>query len=170
MNLQAEDDLATAISSLLPVLIKHLKSVTTKTESASLELGQRLEQISQRAKAQSEEITYLLALRNDAAPDGDSSITELQNAVGRVNAQAGALVHDIAQIVMSMQFQDFTRQKIEYINEALLTIQARSQMGDPNTAGVRDVPAWPTKALDALERLDAGELVAVGSEENVTLF
>lgn len=170
MNFQAKDDLATAISSLLPVLIKHLKSITTKTESASLELGQRLEQISQRAKAQSEEVTHLLARGNDPAPDDDSSITELQNAVGRVNGQAGALVNDIAQIVMSMQFQDFTRQKIEYINEALLTIQARSQMGDTSAAGGRDVLAWPTKALDALERLDAGELVAVGSEENVTLF
>jgi len=45
--------------------------------------------------------------------------TELQEKVREAAGQTEELVRDISQIVVSMQFQDMTRQKLEHVNEPL---------------------------------------------------
>ena len=122
-------------------------------------------------------IPLLVTHLQSVAQKTETSVLELgarfnhiSQQVQQAGAQSEALRTDIAQIVMATQFQDFTRQKIEYVTAALRTVQARSPRRDPSMGGACAGLAWPAEALDALERLDAGELVSVGSAEDVTLF
>ena len=55
---------------------------------------------------------------------------ELEEKVMRGSDQANALARDIAGIVVSLQFQDITRQKIEHVYEPLETIRETIQKMD----------------------------------------
>jgi methyl-accepting chemotaxis protein len=93
------------------------------------------------AKARVEERTRTMVQRN----------ADLQSRVRQANGQAEELVHDISQIVMSMQFQDMTRQKIEHVNAPLLKLHAY-MTGLASAKGDRYVVG--SDALQALQRLD----------------
>jgi methyl-accepting chemotaxis protein len=53
------EEFAACVTPLIPVLVEQLKSVTTQSEAAALELGSRLHRIAQRAKAQEEQMREL---------------------------------------------------------------------------------------------------------------
>ena len=121
----------------------------------------------QMAKQQLETCIHAMATSN----------AELQVTICSSNTRTEGLVADIARVVMSMQFQDFTQQKIQHVSSALLMVRDRMEsLGSDAETGTTEsqhkVPplVWPSEALQALESLDAGEPVATSSEENVTLF
>lgn len=77
--------------------------------------------------------------------------TELQSRVEQANSQAEELVRDISQIVMSMQFQDMTRQKIEHVNAPLLTLHGQMAL---LVQGQKDGMRPTSEALAELRDLD----------------
>lgn len=116
---------------------------------------------------------------------------ELRAKVSQAGAQAEELVRDISQIVMSMQFQDMTRQMIEHVNAPLLKVHAHltglaSADGDcpaPTAEAFRDLRGLDRSYTMESERAilravrdgaPAGVGTAVtapgASDDNVTLF
>jgi methyl-accepting chemotaxis protein len=75
---------------------------------------------------------------------------ELRSRVSQTGNEAGELVRDIAQIVMAMQFQDMTRQKLEHVGGPLKALQsclAMLQVGPGQDNG-------PAEALEALRHFE----------------
>lgn len=110
---------------------------------------------------------------------------ELQESVRELAGQTEELVRDISQIVVSMQFQDMTRQKLEHVNEPLCRMH--SQMAGLLAAdGGGSISGHPPALLEELDRaytmeeerailraVQGGTAVApVGgaADDNVTLF
>lgn len=111
----------------------------------------------------------------------------LKKSMGNNSGRAKDLGHDIGQIVMSMQFQDITRQKLEHVYRPLERIHAPLQAVLEDTGGtdmlpqvieeLRNLEQTYTMQSERLtmEMAKAGEkgvMVGTGSEEghNVTLF
>nr|MBI3614079.1 hypothetical protein [Nitrospirota bacterium] len=103
---------------------------------ASVDMSQTLA-----AKERVEERARVVVQRN----------SELGSRVRQAGNQAEELVQDISQIVMSMQFQDMTRQMIEHVNEPLLNVYAHLT-GLASAQGER--PAQPAEAFRDLRGLD----------------
>jgi methyl-accepting chemotaxis protein len=77
--------------------------------------------------------------------------TELQSRVQQAGGQAEELVRDISQIVMSMQFQDMTRQVIEHVNDPLLKVHEQMAC---LMAGKGEQPTQASEWLRELRGLD----------------
>ncbi len=112
--------------------------------------------------------------------------TVLEEKVSRGTDHANALADDIARIVVSLQFQDITRQKLEHVYEPLELIQSSLQEVEDDCMGrgIQDM----AKALRALEHsytmeseravmqaVSQGENISADqaneqTEDNVTLF
>ena len=112
----------------------------------------------------------------------------LEERVSRGTEHARGLANDIAGIVVSLQFQDITRQKLEHVYEPLELIQSSLQdldHRDESGQGIRDAVA----ALQALEEsytmeseravmqavaqgesVSASEVSTGADDDNVTLF
>jgi len=112
----------------------------------------------------------------------------LKESVGQNSGRARELGEDIGQIVMSMQFQDITRQKIEHVYHPMERIYAPLHAAIGDLAGLYTMPevieelrslehsyTMETERL-TIEAAHAGEeAVLVGTKgtedgENVTLF
>lgn len=112
----------------------------------------------------------------------------LKESVGQNSGRAKELGEDIGQIVMSMQFQDITRQKLEHVYQPLERIHASLQPVVDNTEGTDLLPnvieelrnmehgsSMESERL-TIEAAQAGEaavLVGTGGTDdgdNVTLF
>ncbi|RMH05939.1 MAG: hypothetical protein D6704_08430 [Nitrospirae bacterium] len=104
----------------------------------------------------------------------------LEENVNKGSERANELADDIAQIVMSMQFQDITRQKIEHVYEPLEKIQFCLERfrSDQNTSHPPDTSLKEAMAflheLEARytmesERMVMGQ-VKQGRQDNVELF
>ena len=111
----------------------------------------------------------------------------LKESVGNNSGRAKELGNDISQIVMSMQFQDITRQKLEHVYQPLERIHAPLQAVVDDTGGTDMLPS----VIEVLQNLEhtytmqserltmeaarSGEeaiMVGTGSDngDNVTLF
>ncbi len=146
------------LSPLIPVLIRQMKAVTEQTEDAALSLMSKLNGIAQRAAQQAE----------SAEPQ-----------------RAEDLGKDIGQIVMALQFQDITRQKLEHVGHALMQVQEHMQHlleGKPD-ADIEDSLALLKElehsyTMEAERRVHAaanGEMPqpvspAAAEDDSVTLF
>ncbi|TAJ08330.1 MAG: hypothetical protein EPO61_09495 [Nitrospirae bacterium] len=114
---------------------------------------------------------------------------ELRSRVSQAGSQAEELVHDISQIVMSMQFQDMTRQMIEHVNAPLLKVHehmaglalAKGNLPMPTADAFRDLRGLDRsytmeseRAIMRAVRDGAGISSAVTAggapDDNVTLF
>jgi methyl-accepting chemotaxis protein len=74
------------------------------------------------AKARVEERTRAVIRRN----------ADLHAKIQLADGRASELVHDISQVVMSMQFQDMTRQKIEHVTASLARVHdCMKHLADP---------------------------------------
>ena len=111
----------------------------------------------------------------------------LEERVSRGTEQANSLANDIARIVVSLQFQDITRQKLEHVYEPLQVIRSSLEgvdHEDQNGQGIGEA----VEALHALENsytmeseravmqaVAQGENISAGQaneqpDDNVTLF
>lgn len=109
---------------LIPVLIRQMNAVTEQTETAALNLMQNLQAISQRASQQAEEALHLgqAGLSQDAVQR-----EQLLASVRQSKQQADELSGDVGRIVMALQFQDITRQKLEHVEHALTHVRDHLQ-------------------------------------------
>ena len=157
-------------------------AVKDTTESAMNELqGLAAIDLSETLGAQKRvvDMTEVMVSKNEALKENMSQNTHRAKELGQ----------DIAQIVMSMQFQDITRQKLEHVYEPLeLIYTPLREMGMDNEG-----QKFPSEVLDNLKELENSytmeseralmraahggeEAVVVGTatdtsgEDNVTLF
>ncbi len=111
----------------------------------------------------------------------------LKGSIGQNSGRAKDLGNDIGQIVMSMQFQDITRQKLEHVYQPLERIHAPLQAVVDDTEGTDMLPhvieelrnLEQTYTMESerftMEAARAGEkavMVGTGSDggDNITLF
>jgi len=139
---------------------------------ASLDLSQTIG-----AQGRIMEMIKIMASKNET----------LKESMGQNSGRAKELGNDIGQIVMSMQFQDITRQKLEHVYQPLERIHAPLQAVVDDTGGTDMLPQV-IKELQNLEHTytmqserftmeaaRSGEeavMVGTGSEgrDNITLF
>ncbi|MEW6542924.1 MAG: methyl-accepting chemotaxis protein [Nitrospirota bacterium] len=130
------------------------------------------------AKARVEERTRTVVQRN----------ADLHARIRLADGQAGELVSDISQVVMSMQFQDMTRQKIEHVTAPLARVHdcmkqladSEEELSPPFRETLRELRALDRTYTMEAERTvaravrsrDASEAAGAGvaSSDNVTLF
>ena len=100
---------------LFPVLIRQMTAITEQTEKAALNLMTTLQAIAQRANRQAAE---------------DLNLTQMEQQhtlLSQSKQQACELSGDVGQIVMALQFQDITRQKLEHVEHALTSLRDHLQ-------------------------------------------
>ncbi len=117
-----------------------------------------------------------------------SKNSALKESVGQNSGRAKELGQDIGQIVMSMQFQDITRQKLEHVYQPLESIHAPLQAVADGPGGTDSMPAIIEElrglehgssmeserlTIEAAQSGEAAVLVGTGGaeqEDTVTLF
>ena len=83
---------------------------------------------------------------------------KLASSLREGNSRAPALANDISQIVMTMQFQDITRQKLEHVTGPLMTAEAcLDELGE-----IRHAAPGTTDALLSLQSLKERYTVELG--------
>jgi methyl-accepting chemotaxis protein len=75
----------------------------------------------------------------------DSRTHEMKSYLSRLSDETGELAKDISSIVMSMQFQDITRQRIEHVIEPLNTFKAELEEIVKGTNTMSRVPGATEK-------------------------
>lgn len=76
----------------------------------------------------------------------DSSMNEAKNHLSELSAETESLAKDIGSIVVSIQFQDITRQRIEHVIEPLQTFKKEIDELMQNTANMsRKMQGWEGK-------------------------
>jgi methyl-accepting chemotaxis protein len=111
---------------LIPVLIKQMTAVTEQTEAAALNLMTKLQTIAQRASRQADDAIAIMGRASERRTD-DGHDEELRVSAQNAKQQADELSNDIGQIVMALQFQDITRQKLEHVEVALTRLRNHFQ-------------------------------------------
>ncbi len=117
-----------------------------------------------------------------------SKNSALKESVGQNSGRAKGLGQDIGQIVMSMQFQDITRQKLEHVYQPLESIHGPLQAVADGSSGTDTMPAIIEElrglkhgssmeserlTIEAAQSGEAAVLVGTGGdaeEDTVTLF
>jgi len=119
---------------LIPVLTRQITTVIEQTEQAAMELILKIRSISERAQKQ-------------AAYAGSGG--RAMESVMDVQSQAEELASDVSRIVMAMQFQDITKQKLEHVAQPLLQMKTYMESLVEN-------PTAPelAKALNLLEEVE----------------
>lgn len=96
---------ATTIRKLITAVTESTKQATHEMASfSSVDMTQTLE-----GQARIEQYAGILAHKN----------SDLEAALHRANHHAGDMVRDLMDIVVSLQFQDITRQRLEHVGEPL---------------------------------------------------
>lgn len=119
---------------LIPVLTRQITTVIEQTEQAAMDLTIKIRSIAERAQRQ-------------AAYAGSSS-RAMEPQMGN-GSQADGLSSDVSRIVMAMQFQDITKQKLEHVAQPLLQMKTYMESLVANPVAPELV-----KALNLLEEVE----------------
>ena len=120
---------------LIPVLVNQLKEVTDHTETAALDMGERFMSIVERARGQSKKASgaFIRFAGNgnggtaDTLRGIDNVMNEVKIQLDELGKETESLARDISSIVISMQFQDITRQRIEHVIEPLFKLKSEME-------------------------------------------
>jgi methyl-accepting chemotaxis protein len=94
-----------------------IRKTITKIEADIRDIYARTEKMTQESSAH---CVAAEGVTSETMKKLDDVMSETKNRLGELVSDAGALASDISTIVMSMQFQDITRQRIEHVIEPLL--------------------------------------------------
>ncbi|MBF0507251.1 MAG: hypothetical protein HQL09_10500 [Nitrospirae bacterium] len=103
-NTAAED-----VRKLISKVEAHIKEIYARTEKGTSE-----------SAARSHEAESVV---NDTLQKLDTVMNEARNRLAELTRETGTLAQDISSVVVSMQFQDITRQRIEHVVEPLLAFK-----------------------------------------------
>lgn len=119
---------------LMPVLARQLATVIEQTECAAVDLTGKVRSIAERARRQAADMSR---------PAGSGCSVE------RHQADAEELAADVSRIVMAMQFQDITKQKLEHVAQPLAQMKTymESLLANPTAPEL-------SKALNLLEEVE----------------
>ncbi len=135
---------------ITPVLTNQLKEVTRQTEQATLDMCEKFMAIANRARKQAENAAEAVmgpitqkteksaAESRSQSPDTGRSVEEAlaaldgmmlgaKNKLETLKTENEALARDISGIIISMQFQDITRQRIDRVIERLAKFQQETE-------------------------------------------
>lgn len=119
---------------LIPILTRQITFVIEQTEQAASDLILKIQSISERAQKQA---AYAGSSTRGTGP--------MQNA----RNEAEELSSDVSRIVMAMQFQDMTKQKLEHVAQPLIQMKTymQSLVANPTAPDL-------AKALNLLEEVE----------------
>jgi len=119
---------------LIPILTRQITFVIEQTEQAASDLILKIQSISERAQKQA---TYAGSSARGMGPMQD------------VRSEAEELSSDVSRIVMAMQFQDMTKQKLEHVAQPLIQMKTymESLVANPTAPDL-------AKALNLLEEVE----------------
>lgn len=124
-------------SETLPRLADQLKDVIQQTEQAALEINERFMNIAGRARQQLRATADILAAEPSPRPSTEQA--EVRQRIAMVSEETATLSRDIQAIIVSLQFQDLTKQHIEKVIDQLQHLHRelglmRTQLEDVNAA------------------------------------
>lgn len=93
-------------------MVEEMRGTIEQTERAVLEIGDRFMAIAGRARAQLGSVTAVMEELAGRGGGGDGRLTARIDAVARETA---LLADDVNRIIVSLQFQDITRQRLERV-------------------------------------------------------
>jgi chemotaxis regulatin CheY-phosphate phosphatase CheZ len=115
-------DRSAAHQELLPDLADQLRAVVQQTENTVLEISEKFMNIAGRARRQLQATTDIIeSMAQDqqaasgSAVDRTAKAEKLASKLEGLSAETDMLGNDINGVIMSLQFQDITRQQIEKV-------------------------------------------------------
>ena len=124
-------------------LSHQLREVVQQTENAALEINERVINIIGRARAQLKAVTEVVnGLARDGNGGGTGAQRELTRVIESLDAEAASLSRDVNGVILSLQFQDLTKQRLEHVIHELHGLHdelelLRSYRGDAHEAASR---------------------------------
>lgn len=98
-----------------------IKKLITKVETDIKVIYSKTEKSASESSARSSKAEVVV---EDALKKIDDIMSEAKNKLNEMGAETESLAKDISSIVISMQFQDITRQRIEHVIEPLMSFKA----------------------------------------------
>lgn len=124
---------------MIHVLIEQIREVIKQTEAAALDIGNRFMNIAERARSQAKRAYNTFDKFNKP------EIEELKK-------EADSLAADISSIVVSLQFQDITRQRLEHVIEPLNYLKAEIELIIKRIKDINGRVYNGSEGLELLER------------------
>jgi methyl-accepting chemotaxis protein len=157
------DNLASDVQLLYVQINEKASSVNDRKKELSFEVRQTIDRVrSIEADLRAEVRTML-----DQASSSLGALAEVNAKCAGVAQSITTASQDvsgnIAEVVMSMQFHDITRQQIEHVGEALADISCRMEMGGDPDEGAGG-PDCITGEVMAVSELQAAQLTHAASE------
>lgn len=110
---------------LIPILVRQMHAVTEQTERAVLDIMAKLQGIVRRESPQGVDVVQRAGFSD--SPHEEGARMSRQAGPQLSQQRARELDGDVNQIVMALQFQDITRQKLEHIEQALTQMRDHMQ-------------------------------------------
>jgi chemotaxis regulatin CheY-phosphate phosphatase CheZ len=136
-------------------LSRQLREVVQQTEDAALEINARVINIIGRARAQLQAVTDVV---NGLSREGDGGFAGLRQDLGpmieSMAAETASLSNDVNSVILSLQFQDLTKQRLEHVIEELQRLHGELELLRVHQEGTRtasrraSMPAVPTGQLE----------------------
>jgi methyl-accepting chemotaxis protein len=120
------------------VVADEVRKLSARSTTAASEIGKLIKRVETEINGiyaeteKSAEKTELRSRESEEIMNGtlgrlDDVMNRVRNELDCVSTETGALAGEISGIVMSMQFQDITRQKIEHVIEPLRSFKSESE-------------------------------------------
>ena len=112
-----------------------VRKLITKVETHIKEIYSRTQKVTSESAARSHEAESVV---DDTLQKLDMLMNEARNRLDELTRETGTLAQDIGSIVISMQFQDITRQRIEHVIEPLLAFKTDFEAITQKTEHIHD--------------------------------
>ena len=114
------------VRKLISKVEAHIKEIYSRTEKGTCESATRSNEAE--------------SVVNDTLQKLDAVMNEAGNRLDELTRETGTLAQDISSVVISMQFQDITRQRIEHVIEPLLAFKTDFEGITQKTEHVHEDP------------------------------
>lgn len=119
-------------------LSHQLREVVQQTEDAALEINARVINIIGRARAQLQAVTDVV---NGLSCEGDGGFAGLRQdlapMIESMAAETASLSKDVNSVILSLQFQDLTKQRLEHVIEELQRLHGELELLRVHQEGTR---------------------------------
>jgi hypothetical protein len=148
-------------------LSQQLREVVQQTESAALEINDRVISIIGRARTQLRTVTEVVNGLAREGNGGSGGQRDLPRMIEAMEAETASLSRDVNSVILSLQFQDLTKQRLEQVIRELHLLHdelelLRAHRGDGRTPAPRsltpDAPGGRPEGPEEQGRSDGEDL------------
>ena len=126
-------------------LSHQLREVVQLTEEAALEINERVIRIIGRARAQLQSLTDVVSgLARERVESGNGPPRDLLRMIETMAAETASLSKDVNGVILSLQFQDLTKQRLEQVIEELQRLYGELAMLKVHEVGAREASRRPS--------------------------